>query len=207
MVELKIRQLLQVDIRMLPSKTANILCGVLLGCFLPYRNPILVSVGMSTRQAGLITGVSFGPSSIATPLWGLLADYSRRRKLILIFLCLGATFPFFSIPFISFVIYPYPKLCATQTNATLGNNSKPNITGDETLGNACLDRKPKQSVLFYVLLFVIMFGLIFFGPLVGYIDCIVMNIIKTGDNEASYGAQTVFRSVGVTIASVLAGIA
>ena len=64
------------DIYMIPCKILFLLYGGITGSIAPYINIFFVSVGLSASQAGVLTGIPFISATIASPLWGLLADYT-----------------------------------------------------------------------------------------------------------------------------------
>ena len=199
----KLRGLLAIDVRMIPIKINYLLYGGMLGSHIPFLNLFFLSVGLSATQAGLIIGIRFAPSSIVGPMWGMLADYSGRRKLILILLCLGAV-PLFSMPWVSRVIYPNVTI---QTNTTVINQSVSSIS--DTMFTFRYDHNvdtKAKNTLFYTLFAIMMFSSLFLGPLPGYVDSIVMSVIKTSENKPSYGVQRIFGSLGFSFASFVCGV-
>ena len=187
-----------INIRMLPAKFAFILYGGILGLHLPFLNIFFTSVGLSTSQAGFISGIRYIASSLSGPLWGILADYTGRRKLIMAFICLGSVFPIFTMPWIANAIYPNDT-CVSQRNTT--NNTLLTITDKECEE----ERHDKLETLFYVFLAIVVFSSIFVISMPGYVDAIVINVVKTDENNASYGAQRNFGSVGFSMFTFLGG--
>merc|ERR1712013_198181 len=88
------------------------------------------------------------------------------------------------------------------TAYSLNNNNNMTMVA---LGSTNINNN-NNNVLFYVLLAIVMFGSVFIGPLPGYIDSIVMNVVKTGPTESSYGAQRIFGSLGFSLASFVSGV-
>lgn len=202
----RLRRLFSVNTRMLPAKLAYILYGGNLGSHITFLNVFFASVGLSTSQAGLITGIRFVSSSFTQLLWGYISDYTGRRKLILIILCLGASLPMFIMPWVSTWIYP-PSHYALCSGA---NSTQVNITSSHRynyLMTQCQQDKEKAlTTLFYTLLGITTFSSAFLVPLPPYIDTTIMNVAKSRDDKASYGGQRIFGSIGFSLASLLAGI-
>ena len=187
-----LRSWFSINIRMLPAKCACILFGGILGLHVPFLNIFLTSVGLSASQAGFISGIRYIASLLSGPLWGILADYTGRRKLIMVFICIGSAFPIFTMPWIANVIYPLVNngTCVSQRNTT--NNTSLTLTDKECEE----ERHVKLETLFYIFLAIVVFGSMFVIPISGYVDAIVINVIKTDENNASYGAQRNFASLG-----------
>ena len=74
----KIRRFFSIDYYMLPSKLAFLIRGACNGHTM-YITVFLTSVGLTSSEAGLITGVSFIGSALAGPAWGMIADYTRKQ--------------------------------------------------------------------------------------------------------------------------------
>ena len=208
-----LRRLFSINTRMLPAKFAYILYGGNIGSHIAFLNVFFTSVGLSTLQAGLITGIRYVSATISQPLWGYIADYTGKRKLILIILCIGAALPMFCMPWVSRWIYPksHYELCtrnSTLGNGTFGISRFTNITEYTNAVDKCeTEKKHAVNTLFYVLLVIVTFASTFEVPLPCYVDTIVMNVVKTGTEKASYGGQRIFGSLGFSLANLLAGIA
>ena len=196
-----LRSWFSISIRMLPAKLAYILYGGILGLHIPFLNIFLTSVGLSASQAGFISGIRYVASLLSGPLWGILVDYTGRRKLIMVFICIGSAFPMFTMPWIANAIYPLMNndTCVSQRNTT--NNITLTITNKECEE----ERHDKLKTLFYVLLVIVVIGSMFVISMPGYVDAIVINIVKTDGNESSYGAQRIFGSLGFSMFSFLGG--
>ena len=89
--------------------------------------------------------------------------------------------------------------CVSQRNTT--NNTSLTITYIECEE----ERHDKLKTLFYVLLAIVVFGSMFVISMPGYVDTIVINIAKTDGNNASYGAQRIFGSLGFSMFTFLGG--
>ena len=95
-----------------------------------FLNVFFVSTGLSKFQAGIITGFTYAPPIVFGPVWGYLADYTGRRKLILTVLCVGAALPLISMPWIAKTIYPPSEYeCGNTTITTITKNTTNSING------------------------------------------------------------------------------
>lgn len=74
---------------MLPSKVAYFIYFSAWGCYLPFINIFLVTVGLTYEEAGFISGMCYAFQAVACPLWGFIADTTGQRRLCFIVLCLG----------------------------------------------------------------------------------------------------------------------
>lgn len=197
---IRIRRFFTIDPRMLPTKAAFLLFGSILGSLRPYVYTFFTSVGLTQTQSGLITGIQFGPATLSGPLWGMLADYTGRRKLIMILLCCGSAFPMFMMPWITQWIHPITYINQNATQEALNNTA---VVVDVMLAHA----RTVPASLFYVLLLVMILSSFFVGPLPLYVDSMVMNVVKTSKYEVNYGAQHIYTSLGFALASFVAGVA
>jgi len=89
---------------MLPSKSVYFMYFGGLGSFLPFSNIFLVSVGLTSDEAGFISGLSHAFSAIGCPLWGFLADWTNQRSLIFIILCIGSAVTVAAKPFVAWKV-------------------------------------------------------------------------------------------------------
>ena len=65
-----------------------------LGVTLPFLPAYLHGLGLSVTQVGMLLALSPAASLVAPPLWGKLADRTRRGDLVLLFVSLGGAFSF-----------------------------------------------------------------------------------------------------------------
>lgn len=198
--------------RMIPAKVSFLLYGGILGSHIPFLTVFFTSVGLSTSQAGFINGIRYVPATIAGPLWGLLADYTQRRKMIHVLLCVGSAIPIFMMPFVSYWIRPLlPAAVHSHNNSSFTVSMHSNLSHHLSMRNIVnFGYEPVDdssiTTLFYALLVIMMFGSIFVGPLPGYIDSVVMKVCKTSNDGSTYGAQRIYGSIGFSLASLICGI-
>ena len=188
-----------VNIHMLRTKITYLFWGGLVGTYQVYINPFFLSVGLSASQAGLITGMTFLSSSIAGPLWGLLTDYTGRRKLILVLLCLGSASSILSLPWVASSLVNNLNNRSCDHNYPISNNSR--IISD------CLPTEQDTIALFRVFLSIMVFGSIFFNTIPNYIEVIALNVVTESKSKATFGGQRIFGSIGTCIAIYLTGVA
>lgn len=189
-------QWLAVDKRMLFCKMGHFTFYSALGCCIPYMTIFFVSVGLSRKEAGFISGICFIFSALSSSLWGFLADYTKKRKLILIILCLLSTLIIVAKPLVVWKVNKdYNSFCFTNSSMI---NSTASVEGCE--------RKPFQSTLFAVVLVMYILLQCFCIPISSQLDALIMNIIKCNPGT-SFGNQRVFGAIGFGISSFLSGIA
>jgi len=202
-----------VNKRMVPSKIAYILSGGHLGSHIAFLNLFFTSVGLSPIHAGIITGMNYASPIITGPIWGYVADFTGRRKLVLCILCLGGAFPIFSMPWIARSIYPLSmfKCNATMLNATgisFVTNQYSGISYSFKSHAECeVLKEAALKSLYQVLLAIIIIASSCLVPLPTYIDTIVMNVVKTSKSRTTYGQQRIYGSFGFSIANFFAGMA
>ena len=113
----KWRNRLYINKSMIPVKITYLIWGGINGTYSIYLNPFFISVGISETRTGFLTGIMFAVSSIASPAWGMLSDYTGRQKLILCLLCFVAAGSIGSIPLIANIFFNptnNPLQCVTE---------------------------------------------------------------------------------------------
>lgn len=175
-----------IDQRMIPSKLVYLLVFAYFGSYMPYINTFLISVGLTASQAGFIYGTRLLITMFAGPIWGLLADYTGYRRVIFVVLCLGT----------AIFIFPSPWIAKY-----FGCNGK------EVQPNVIADTNASSTHVFYAMLVIWSISAPFDDPLVGYVDSVVVNVVKTSQNDATYGRQRMMGSIGFGLANLLAGYA
>lgn len=112
-----LKDLFTIKTEMIPVKLMFLFWGGLVAVFQPYLNSFFVCAGLSALKAGTATAFLFIPSLIVGPLWGVLADCSGRRCLIMLILCFGSAFSIGSLPFLS------KAIAVPTTNSDVANQS------------------------------------------------------------------------------------
>lgn len=191
-----IKNALAINWHMVPCKLTYILYGGILGLHLPFINPFFRSIGLSVENAGFINGIRYVSSSLSGPVWGILANYTGRRRLIMILIGLGAALPVSAMPWVAKAINPNKEV-----NPCLGVNST------ESARKTCLeDWQGDKDLLYYAMLAITIFGATFINSMPGYVDTIAINVVKHDPKKASYGGQRIFGSIGFTFFAFLGGI-
>lgn len=191
-------KLFSINTHMIPSKLIYLLSLGCSGSYVPYLNILFRSIGLSTTQAGFISGIRFLSAPVSTTLFGTLTDScTKYKRLIFLVLCVGAYFPIFSIPWVAATLAPETRHNSTiNTTSTIQNNTYEPINLNEA-----------SDCLFYTILTVMIFAGFFSVPLSGFIDSAVMNVIKTAKTKTNYGAQRVVGSISFGVANFIAGLA
>ena len=188
-----------VNTRMIPAKCVYILSLGAAGSYVPYLNIFLISIGLSTSQAGIISGLRFLCAPISTVLAGSLINYTGHKNRIFLVMCLGASLPIFSMPWVARAL---SKSSCNKTEHAEDIIDKAVYTNfshsHETIA---------LKYLFYVIFGIMILSGFFSVPLAGFIDSAVMNVIKTGQKKTSFGAQRVVGSISFGVANLLAGVA
>ena len=213
-----------VNVYMIPVKLTYFLWGCTNGSYPIYLNPFLTSSGISKTKAGFITGIIFAVSSVAAPLWGMLSDYTGRRKLILALICVTAAASMVTLPIAESqlvtkwqsknqtcpAINDVVNTTSIRYNTTNFHNhtyfydtysaniTRPCANNTLPVRKRCTFHlcKGDLNTLFYAMLLIISVGAVFFAPLPSYVDAIAFNVIKTSPVKASYGGQRIFGTLG-----------
>ena len=204
---------------LIPAKLAYFSFYGFIGITFPYLNAFFVDIGLSIEQAGYINGFRTLFPLVTSPLIGLLADYTRKRKLILEILLIVTVLIYFSVPWLaSLLIKEKTSTITISENITYANltrNHKTyihrNYTNEDRtdiLKNMTVTESNKESSnqQLFALIFCwgILLGITGF-PTIGMIDQIVMQSVSEYEKETSYGIQRLFAPVGYTVGTFLTG--
>ena len=183
----------------IPAKLVFFFVGFRIGAYIPFMILFFTDVGLSPSKAGLIAGLRLVGSIVGSPLWGMLTDWSKRYRLVLLLAAIGSIALMLPQPWM-------PQLtntvhCRDSSKMTLTNTSVVNMT-QSTHGDAskeCTD----IDVLFYT--FLVMYILIsffdsHFSPIS---DSVVMCQVTNSARKIDFGRQRAFLQVGVSVASVI----
>lgn len=181
-------------------------------------------MGLTTSEAGFISGISYISYAISAPIWGTFADQSGHRKIILILICIGYSASVFSLPWIAGVVrtsiheeqfgnrtytnlYNRTLAATNETDScgnTLGNNS---LNSDAAISPCeTITLTPFSNNLFYSMFILLFIAKSFLSPLLDFTDAMVINVIKNMETKASYGTQRMFGSLGYAVATLISGI-
>ena len=173
----------RINPQLLPAKMGCFLGAAYLGSFAAILNVFFVSVDLTEVEAGMLTAMMYSSCIFTGPLWGYLADYTKRRTLILIILCTGAGLTISVLPWTAYGLHE--------------------ISGAESIGES-LKQKNAWSIWFFVLSAIMVTASAFVLPLMAYFEGIVANVAKI--YGAPYGGQRVFGEIGIASSSMLTGV-
>ena len=199
----KITKFFSINTRMIPAKCVYILSLGATGSYVPYLNIFLISIGLSTSEAGIISGIRFLSAPISTALLGVLIDYTGHRKRIFLVMCLGASLPLCCMPWVAKALSSVPY----KNGSHYGDAGSGNLTDMiQYTDFKHPHMKLASPYLFYVILGLMIVAGFFSVPLAGFIDSVVMNVIKTGTVKTSFGGQRMVGSISFGVANFIAGV-
>ena len=222
-----------IDVPLIPAKLSYFFMECFGGSFVPFIVVFLASTGLTIEEAGFITGIRLLASSIAAPLWGYLADRTRRPNVIFAVLCVGMAATIFPMPWVGRacggggVHNSSSHINITSTNKEMLferdlehnleelprkveyflNYSRPieeEVSGNHTTVSHT-SHKPFSNQLFYVMLVLVFVSNIFSNPINGFVDSFVMNVVKSHPRKSDYGKQRMFGAIGFGVSNALAG--
>jgi len=184
-----------------------------MGLILSYTNMFLTSVGLTAREAGIISAISYATAAFAGPCWGSLADKTGQRKSIIISLCLVLAATSFAIPWVAGALTTSTLQCtsinATHTlhdNQTDMNTTQRNIS--KIPNRVCASKKsPVSHLLFDLMLFTSILTHSCSISVISMYIAVTMNIIEHNAKNQGYGHQRKFGALGFGIWSLIAGAA
>ena len=180
-------------VRMIPAKLSNFFFLGMVGTYAQYTNIFLRDVGLSITETGFISGMTYTTMAVFSPIWGLLVDYTGRRKLIFFILFLAMICCVFSLPFVAGLI-----------NSTHDVTS-PNVTSHNVTISS--HHNSFSSKIFIAMLSLEICSKIFVSPLHSMIDAAVMNVIEMKEPGSTYGDQRVYGGLSFGVVAFLSGVA
>ena len=154
---------------------------------------------MSEMRAGMLTALMYTPCILTGPIWGLLCDYTKRPKLVLMFLALGPAITMFSLPWVARYVHPLSQHKCGASNGTNGMISSLLLQG---LSGECQNN---AELLFWVNCAIVFVAAIFVFPMNSHAEAMIINVAK--HQGADYGRQRVFADLGICVTSYLTGMA
>ena len=188
---------------LVPTKLCYFFQYGFLGAVWPYITIYFFKLGLTVSQAGYINGLRTIFPFFLSPLFGMLADITDRKRLILqIFVTLKITVVFIA-PWLFAPFAVQASKHSNLTQATVGTNI--------TFSNRTIKIEPSQEPFPYSLFFIVfswgsLAATVAF-PLVAFIDQSVIAVVKKHEKRSSYGFQRIFAPIGFTIGSFLSGVA
>ena len=202
MVDEKLKEILNVDMYMLPAKVCYFLTTGISGAFTPYMVPFLVGIGLNKAEAGLVTGLRLLGMTFAGPFWGFITDKRQNHVFIVILMAIMSLILVSGQPLLSLVIGDQstntcPAASETKLNVT-NNGVSPTSQPDSTINF--------RSTRFLVLLFINIFASAFDGCLVSMIDAGVVKRILKSSKKKNFGWNKMFGAIGFSAGSILSGL-
>ena len=199
---MKIKAVLDIDVRMVPCKLASYIANILTGGVVPFLFVFFGSIGMTGVQSGLLTAMVNTTCIIAGPAWAFVADKTKRRKLVLVLLCVGSAVIMFIVPWIPLAVAPLSEQCklrssgAENVTSVIANNVSLYLNGNllDIKNLTSLDVNKTQNILpcdetesdrqklllFHVLIAISLIVSMFFFPLFNFCETLLMNVAKQG---------------------------
>ena len=204
---------------LIPAKLAYFLQYAIMGTALPYFSPFFVDIGLTMEQAGYVNGFRTLFPLVTSPFIGLLTDYTKRRKLVLVTLLIFNVSVFFPAPWLaslltegnltSHAFFENTTYINTTYNKTCSDR---NVINGKFTNGTLMDIKinrghyEKSNSGLFALIFCWAVLLATTGyPTIALIDQIVMQLVSQHGNETSYGIQRLFAPIGYTVGTFLAG--
>ena len=188
-------------IYMLPSKLTYLFLWGLLYSYIPFLYVFFISVGLTASQAGLITGLRYLVSFIAGPVWAAIADYTSRHRLIYCLLCIGTIISIFPMPWIAEWVNPKEHGITNQHEILNLTNSTFNLR------NGKQNPLSSNDKLFKVMLSLGLISAAFALPMLGYVDSVIIKIVRCCKQKTTYSNQRMFGAVGAGLFNLIAGVA
>ena len=163
-----------------------------LGAWYPFMLLFLISLDLDPLMAGLILSLRSVASSLATPLWGFLSDYTGRKKIVLTTITIGLSATILVLPFVAVQLNDFTRN-SSSFNETLATNRKYCTT-------SCNDNR-----MFHGMLILFIIDGLFDHVINVFLDSGTMRAIDLHPKKPSFGNQRVFGAITFGVGSVAAG--
>ena len=174
------------------SKIAYFIMGSKEGAYKPFLYPFLVDIGLSASQAGLISGLRLIGGLIGSVVFGMIADYSQKFKMVLMFVCIGAMGTMMPQPWIPNILSN--KINCIENKTISSNSTTTKMNCGQTEGSPALFW---TSFAFYFLMS------FFDGYIWTFVDTVVMSQIAKSKRKINIGQQRVFAPIGFGISTLI----
>ena len=155
----------------------------------------LISLDLDPLMAGLILSIHAITSSLATPLWGFLTDFTGRKKIVLTTITIGLSATLFALPFVAVQLNDFTR----NSSSLITQNNQTTTTNEKYCTTSCNDNRMFHGML---ILF-IMIGL--FDHVINvFLDSNTMRAIELHLKKPSFGNQRVFGAITFGVGSVVA---
>ena len=179
--------------------------------YMGFQYPFLTTVGLSARQAGVVSAISAVVAGATSPCWGMIADKTGCRRSIVIFLCLSFMVIMFAVPWIGVKLaHPLPQCnttTITPTHRNFTNGTTLTQLSNSTIDSGCRQGEEGASVqLFYTMLVLWLSSSCCLLPIYGLFQSITMNVVDHTRTKQGCGDQMMYSSIGGGLISLLAGL-
>lgn len=200
----KLKELVKIDKYMLPCKVTYFFTLGKDASFHPYILPFLIGTGLSTKQAGLISGIRVIGMILGGLLWGYIGDKRKNHKQIMIILIAMSLIFISGQPLVSIFVGDKKKnICQTvHKNAPSSSSSNSSSTFVEIQEN-----DGYSSMGFFVMLFLNIIGSFFDGSILNMVDTGVVQRISNAETKKEFGWNRLFGSFGYAFGSFFGGLA
>ena len=183
-----------IDFETIPSKVAYFMFGVKDAMYSSYVILFLVDVGLSTSQAGLVSGLSLIGSMLGAVFWGMLTDWSRKRRLVLLVVVIGSSSCMTLLPFVP------------QAIKTVGENCSSYEVNNQTNSSILIESEMQycrstSEWLFVTMLCIYVVISFFDGFLSVHVDANVMIQVSKSKGKVDAGWQRAWFCVGYGVAA------
>ena len=185
-----------IDRDMIPVKLSYAFYFSAVGAWYPYIMLFLISLDLDPLMAGLILSIHAITSSLATPLWGFLTDFTGRKKIVLTTITIGLSATLFALPFVAVQLNDFTR----NSSSLITQNNQTTTTNEKYCTTSCNDNRMFHGML---ILF-IMIGL--FDHVINvFLDSNTMRAIELHLKKPSFGNQRVFGAITFGVGSVVSG--
>lgn len=198
----------ETDISIAPIRLCYTFSSAASGSYRPFLNIFLLTLGLSIRQAGIISATQILASCLCAPCWQLICRYHRKASQILFWiLCIMAIILTFPLPWIAKSTENLSmKIARTKNNCSTINNLKSTSSAPYMVD--CQDNKTQNSVMFMTMMTTNIANGIFSLSVPSYIDRIAVNII---DPDHTHGLimltpYKIFSFMGYGIGALITGL-
>ena len=178
----------QIDTDFIPAKLCYFLANMRQSSYLPVLNVFLTDIGLTTAEAGVITGTRLVGQLLGAPFFGMVADKSRKYLLVLTCLIFMSNCLMLPQPWIPLWI---GAKCVENGTASFNSSTPNNAT---SISSVCT--KKDNEAMFFVFLVMNLLMAFFDGYLNPFVDAAVMEQIKQSSKNVDYGRQRVFGALG-----------
>lgn len=219
-----------IDTTCIPDKVSYMIEEMRFACHLPFLITIFTSFGLDKSQAGLIAGLRLIGTIIGNSFWGMLADKTKKHKLIVLVQVSFASILFCSQPLISMrYSNKLTNRCSRQaphngflamTNTSMDNNSSSSNNFNSTLNSTIVttnnntspwqnnnygpaEHESNKSQLFWILLFLNIATCFFDGSIPSFLDAAVVRKIEATPYKVNFGTQRKFGTLGYAAGIIL----